>query len=230
MTTPPFPVDPIDQLLADPLIRLVMQADRVEPHRLREELQKTAGRRIALQQPVLGAADTEVSLAPDPSGPFRPGVGIVLLNAHGEVFVGRRIDHERGGWQMPQGGIEPDETPVEAARRELREEIGTDNAEVIAESRGWIRYALPSHLVGQAWSGRWRGQQQKWFAMRFLGSDSEINLETAHPEFSAWRWAPAAWVPEMIVGFKQQLYQAVLGGFDSVLAGGSPKGDSDASR
>jgi putative (di)nucleoside polyphosphate hydrolase len=229
MAKPSPPIDPIEQLLADPLIRLVMSADRVEPQRLREALRDTAGRRVALQRPVLGDAETEVSLAPDPSGPFRPGVGIVLLNAHGEVFVGRRIDHERGGWQMPQGGIEPGETPEEAARRELREEIGTDNVDVIAESRGWVRYALPPHLVGRAWNGRWRGQQQKWFAMRFLGIDSEINLETAHPEFSAWRWAPAAWVPEMIVGFKQRLYELVLGGFDTVLAGSTGR-DGDASR
>lgn len=202
--------DPIEQLLADPLVRLVMTADRVDPDVLRAQLLSIAGRRLALRQAVLAASEVKVSLEPDPAGPYRPAVGIALFNDRGEVFVARRLDRAQDGWQMPQGGIEPGEAPLDAALRELREEIGTDKAAVIAESYSWMRYELPAHLVGKVWGGRWRGQQQKWFAMRFLGQDSEINLATAHPEFFTWRWAPAASVAELIVGFKRQLYLAVL--------------------
>jgi putative (di)nucleoside polyphosphate hydrolase len=207
-TSPPS--DPIERLLADPLVRLVMMADRVDPHNLRDQLRETAGRRLALRQVVLGTAEVAVSLAPDPAGSYRPAVGIALFNDRGEVFVARRLDRTQDGWQMPQGGIEPGEAPLDAALRELREEIGTDKADVIAESRGWMRYELPAHLIGRAWGGRWRGQQQKWFAMRFRGRDAEIDLATAHPEFSDWRWAPGSSVPNLIVGFKHQLYLAVL--------------------
>ncbi|WP_287787559.1 RNA pyrophosphohydrolase [Acidiphilium sp.] len=163
-----------------------------------------------MRQAVLAASEVKVSLEPDPDGPYRPAVGIALFNDRGEVFVTRRIDRAEDGWQMPQGGIEPGEAPLDAALRELREEIGTDKAAMIAESSCWMRYELPAHLVGKAWGGRWRGQQQKWFAMRFLGQDSEINLATVHPEYFAWRWASAASVAELIVGFKRQLYLAVL--------------------
>jgi len=212
----PLSRDPIEQLLNDPLIRLVMEADGVDSHLLHAQLRDTLGRRRDLQRPVLEAADVEVTTAPEPAGLYRPAVGVVLLNTPGEVFVARRIDHPHGGWQMPQGGIEAGETPLDAARRELREEIGTDNAKVIGESRGWMRYELPRHLVGKVWGGRWRRQQQKWFAMRFEGRDSDIDLATPHPEFCAWRWVSAALVPELIVGFKHQVYLAVLGDFDRV--------------
>jgi putative (di)nucleoside polyphosphate hydrolase len=226
----PSSPDPIEQLLDDPLIRLVMEADGVDPHRLHAQLRDTLGRRRELQQPVLEAADLEVSMAPDAAGLYRPAVGVVLLNTSGEVFVARRIDHSHGGWQMPQGGIEAGETPLDAAQRELREEIGTDNATVIAESRGWLRYELPRHLVGKVWGGRWRGQQQKWFAMRFQGRDSDIDLTTPHPEFCAWRWISAALVPDLIVGFKHQVYLAVLGDFNHVLSADTDGAVDDASR
>jgi|GEM_PF-3506343 len=123
--------DQIEQLLADPLVRLVMTADRVDPQRLRAQLLETAGRRLALSQSVLSAAEITVSLAPEPDGPYRPAVGIALFNDRGEVFVARRIDRAQDGWQMPQGGIAPGEAPLAAALRELREEIGTDQAELI---------------------------------------------------------------------------------------------------
>ena len=142
---------------------------------------------------------------------YRPGVGIMLLNRRGEVFVARRIDMPGiPAWQMPQGGIDAGETPREAAFRELEEEIGTASAEILAESRSWLYYDLPPELAAGIWGGRYRGQRQKWFAMRFIGSDGEINLATEHPEFDEWRWVPPSQLPELIVPFKRQLYTDVL--------------------
>ena len=117
---------------------------------------------------------------------------------------------------MPQGGIDDGEEPLAAALRELREEIGTDNVELLAESKGWLRYELPPELIGKAWQGRWRGQQQKWFAMRYLGRDADINIATEHPEFSAWRWIAASDLPNLIVFFKRQVYVNVLEQFGTV--------------
>jgi putative (di)nucleoside polyphosphate hydrolase len=148
---------------------------------------------------------------------YRPGVGIMLLNRDNEVFVARRIDLAAEAWQMPQGGIDPGEGPREAALRELKEEIGTDKAEILAESRGWLRYELPPALAGKVWGGRWRGQRQKWFAMRFTGRDADIDLATAHPEFNAWKWAPPRTLPELIIPFKRQLYVDVLAEFAAIL-------------
>ncbi len=146
----------------------------------------------------------------DPSTlPYRPCVGIMLLNPEGLVLVAERNDAP-GAWQMPQGGIDPEETPAEAAFRELQEEIGTDAAEIMAESPDWVTYDLPPHLVGKVWKGRYRGQRQKWFLMRFIGQDSDIRLDTEHPEFMAWRWAPAAQLPDLIVPFKRAVYEQVV--------------------
>ncbi len=144
---------------------------------------------------------------------YRPGVGIMLVNREGLVFVGRRIGMPAGlaAWQMPQGGIDPGETPREAALRELREEVGTDRAEILGETRGWLHYDLPEELAGRPWGGRWRGQRQKWFAMRFTGEDSDIDIAAdGHPEFDAWEWVAAERLPELIVPFKRPLYVAVL--------------------
>jgi putative (di)nucleoside polyphosphate hydrolase len=145
---------------------------------------------------------------------YRPAVGIMLLNRAGEVFVARRIDMPTmPAWQMPQGGIDPGETPLQAALRELKEEIGTDKAELLGESRRWLRYDLPAELARGMWGGRYRGQQQKWFAMRFTGTDGDIDLATEHPEFNAWKWERPERLPEVIVPFKRQLYIDILAEF-----------------
>ena len=116
-------------------------------------------------------------------------------------------------WQMPQGGIDPGETPIQAAMRELEEEIGTCKAEFVAESRAWMTYDLPAELARSVWGGRYRGQRQKWFAMRFTGSDADIDLATENPEFDAWRWAAPEQLPKLIVSFKRQLYIDVVAEF-----------------
>lgn len=121
-------------------------------------------------------------------------------------------------WQMPQGGIDPGETPREAALRELREEVGTDKAEIIAESRVLHRYDLPVEIAGQMWGGRFRGQKQIWFAMRFMGEDIDIDPATEHPEFDAWKWVAAHELPELIVPFKRDIYVAILDEFREHLA------------
>jgi len=149
---------------------------------------------------------------------YRPAVGIMLLNRDGLAFVGRRIDMPAGlaAWQMPQGGIDPGETPHQAALRELKEEVGTDKAEIFAESRGWLHYDVPEELwaqFGGMWGGRYRGQRQKWFLMRFTGEDRDIDLATGHPEFDAWEWVEPERLTELIVPFKRQLYRDVLAEF-----------------
>jgi putative (di)nucleoside polyphosphate hydrolase len=153
--------------------------------------------------------------APEGSVPdYRPAVGIMLLNEHGRVFVARRIDMPMvPAWQMPQGGIDPGETPRQAAFRELKEEIGTASAEILGESRGWLKYDLPPDLARGMWGGRYRGQRQKWFAMRFTGRDADIDLATEHPEFDAWKWSAPELLPELIVPFKRQLYIDILAEF-----------------
>ena len=146
---------------------------------------------------------------------YRPAVGIMLLNPAGLAFIGRRIDMPAGlaAWQMPQGGIDPGETPRQAAFRELKEEVGTDKAEIVAETRGWLHYDLPSDIASRMWGGRWRGQRQKWFLMRFTGEDADINPATEHPEFDAWEWVEPRRLPELIVPFKRPLYCELLAEF-----------------
>ena len=153
--------------------------------------------------------------------PFRLCVGIMLLNRDGLVWVGRRRpkwagDHAAHIWQMPQGGIEKYEPPRIAALRELREETGVTSVEVIAEHDEWLSYELPENLIGIALKGRYRGQRQKWFAMRFLGDDGEIDIKPKDglkAEFDRWRWAPMASVPKLIVPFKRDIYQRVTDAF-----------------
>ena len=145
---------------------------------------------------------------------YRSAVGVMLLSRAGEVFVARRIDMPMlPAWQMPQGGIDPGETPVQAALRELKEEIGTDKAEILGESRMWLQYDLPVELAAGVWGGRYRGQRQKWFAMRFTGNDTDIDLATDRPEFDTWKWILPERLPKVIVPFKRQLYIDILAEF-----------------
>jgi len=151
--------------------------------------------------------------------PYRPCVGVMLANDRGEVFVGQRIDTDGLAWQMPQGGVDAGEAPVEAALRELREETGVppELVEVEAETPGWVTYDLPHDLVPKVWKGRYRGQKQKWFLLRFRGTDADIDIVTEHPEFSEWRWLPPAELPGAIVPFKRAVYQQVLQAFSGRL-------------
>lgn len=147
--------------------------------------------------------------------PYRPCVGVMLANRDGEVFVGQRIDNPGPAWQMPQGGIDKGEAPRDAALRELWEETGVtaDKVDIIAETTGWVPYDLPHDLVPRIWKGRFRGQEQKWFLMRFKGTDADVNIVTEHPEFSRWRWLPPSELVDAIVPFKRDVYRAVLSEF-----------------
>lgn len=161
--------------------------------------------------------------------PYRPCVGVMLVNAQNEAFVGRRADRQGASegagqwWQMPQGGMDEGETPEEAARRELQEETGVRHARFIAQTQDWLAYDLPPELVGIAWRGRYRGQKQMWFAARFEGDKSEIDLQ-ARPghaaEFDAWRWVALAELPDLVVPFKREVYAAVVAEFTPILARG----------
>lgn len=139
----------------------------------------------------------------------------MLMNRDGRVFVGQRMDSTLEAWQMPQGGIDPGEDALTAATRELREETGVaaDNVELIAEAPGEFTYNLPEELVGKLWGGRWRGQTQRWFLFRFLGSDADVDIATEHQEFRAWRWIDPEELPRLIVPFKRRLYEEVLTAF-----------------
>jgi len=145
--------------------------------------------------------------------PYRDGVGIMLLNDDGKVFTGQRLDSKLEAWQMPQGGIDPGEAPRQTAFRELAEETGITKAEIVAEARDWLYYDLPDDLIGTIWKGRYCGQRQKWFAMRFTGTDADVDIATAHAEFRSWRWSTLTELADMIVPFKRVLYEAVLAEF-----------------
>ena len=145
--------------------------------------------------------------------PYRPGIGLVLLNHQGLVFAAQRIDTPGEAWQFPQGGIDEGEEPRQTVLREMEEEIGTNKAEIIAESADWLSYDLPPEVADKSWKGRFRGQKQKWFCARFTGSDGDINLATSHPEFARWQWMDLAAVPALIVSFKRPLYDRVVAEF-----------------
>ena len=141
--------------------------------------------------------------------PLRTGVGIVVLNKNNQVFVARRIDNSKNFWQMPQGGVDKNEDYLAAAYRELEEETSIKNVDLVGELDGLISYELPKHLLGVIWKGKYRGQEQKWFVVRFLGNDSEININTDHPEFCEWKWVELENITDLVVDFKLHVYKDV---------------------
>jgi putative (di)nucleoside polyphosphate hydrolase len=191
----------VSKLLADPLIQMVMRADGVTEGQLLETLNGLfAGLSRGAAPPARSNAITRL---------YRPSVGIMLLNSENKAFVGKRRHTEGEAWQMPQGGIEKGEDVLTAAYRELLEEVGTSDAHVIAESKSWLFYDLPPSLPTKP-AGGWRGQRQKWFAMRFTGTDADINIDTVDPEFSEWKWVDLIDLPGLIVSFKRLVYLSVL--------------------
>jgi len=141
--------------------------------------------------------------------PLRTGVGIVLLNNQNKIFVGKRIDNPKNFWQMPQGGVEKNENFLDAAKRELEEETGVKSVKIIKELEGWLNYNLPKNLLGKIWKGKYGGQKQKWFVMRFLGDDKEISVKTKHPEFFEWKWIELDKITDVVVDFKLNVYKEV---------------------
>ena len=139
--------------------------------------------------------------------PLRIGVGILLLNNENKVFVGKRIDNPQNFWQMPQGGVDKNEDFLQAAKRELKEETGIKSVELIKEVNDWLEYDLPKNLLGKIWNGKYRGQTQKWFIMRFLGKNEEINIKTKNPEFLDWQWVNSSELPNISVNFKTNIYK-----------------------
>lgn len=156
--------------------------------------------------------------------PYRPCAGAMLVNRAGRVFVGQRLDSTLEAWQMPQGGIDDGEDALAAAIREVGEETGIapEHLELIAAAPDELTYDLPDELIGKVWKGKWRGQRQRWFLFAFTGEDCDVDIQTADPEFRAWKWADPAELPAMIVPFKRALYEAVLAAFAEPLAARRP--------
>ncbi|MGH1447117.1 MAG: RNA pyrophosphohydrolase [Cognatishimia sp.] len=152
--------------------------------------------------------------------PYRRNVGVMLVNAQGEAFVGQRLDSDVPAWQMPQGGIDKGEDAKTAALRELEEETGVspDLVTLVAETKDWVAYDLPHDLVPRIWKGRYKGQEQMWFLFRFHGSDADVNIEVDHQEFSEWRWLPVNELVENIVPFKRSVYEQVVAEFEPYLS------------
>ena len=141
--------------------------------------------------------------------PYRNGVGIMIFNDQKKIFVGKRIDNQEA-WQMPQGGVDKDEDFETAAKRELFEETGIQSVRIVQSSKQEFIYDLPNHLLGKIWKGKYKGQKQKWFLMKFLGPDSEINISQKHPEFNEWKWVDLDELPRLIVPFKKKLYESII--------------------
>ncbi len=151
--------------------------------------------------------------------PYRACVGLMMINADGKIFVGMRNDGPQDAWQMPQGGVDKGEDPRDAALRELWEETGViaELVEIIAETDGWLPYDLPHDIVPKIWKGRYRGQEQKWYLLRYTGRDDQIDIETKHPEFTRWKWQDPARLIDEIVPFKREVYKQVVAAFDAHL-------------
>ncbi|MFN7710734.1 MAG: RNA pyrophosphohydrolase [Holosporales bacterium] len=149
--------------------------------------------------------------------PYRHGVGMMVINDKNQVFVARRLDSSAQAWQMPQGGVDDGESEAQAALRELKEEIGTDRVQILGQSKGYYTYDIPAKMLGRLWAGRYRGQQQRWFLMRFLGEDTDININTDHPEFAEWRWVELGELPELVIWFKRKTYQDLVEEFEEVI-------------
>ncbi len=139
--------------------------------------------------------------------PLRLGVGVVLLNRENKIFVGRRIDNPNNFWQMPQGGVNEKEDLLDAAKRELEEETSIKSVKFLGKTNGWLQYYLPKNLLGKIWGGKYSGQKQKWFFMKFLGNDEEINVKTQKPEFLDWKWIVSTELPKIAVQFKIEIYK-----------------------
>ena len=153
------------------------------------------------------------------SNKYRRNVGIMILNEKNEILVGKRLDHPSGFWQMPQGGIDDNENPEEAVWREMKEEIGTNNAELIKMSSQWVNYEIPQDTLDKLpWGGKYVGQTQKWFVFRFTGQDSDINVGTENPEFSEWKWATFSSLADNIVPFKRSVYKKILEEFKDIVS------------
>jgi putative (di)nucleoside polyphosphate hydrolase len=213
----------ISELIADPMVRAIMEADGIDERELSQLLIRAGERQVARDSGQYIPDGVEL----DPTRPLRRGVGIMLVNRDGWVFVGQRCDISGEAWQMPQGGIDPGETPQAAALRELQEEVGTANADVVAVTQDWLGYELPSGLLAKIVYPHFYGQAQQWFLMRFRGADDEINVTTAHPEFSDWKWIPPERLLDLIVPFKRDVYRRVLNEFAPLLQvagsnGGAP--------
>jgi len=142
--------------------------------------------------------------------PLRIGVGIILLNHENNVFVGKRIDNPKNSWQMPQGGVDQNEDFLQAAKRELEEETGIKSVKLIKQLDGWFKYDLPEYLLGKLWKGKYRGQKQKWFIMRFVGNEEEINIKTINAEFKEWKWIDVNQLINVVVSFKLDVYKSIV--------------------
>ena len=152
------------------------------------------------------------------SRPYRPCVGIMLINSVNQIFVGQRFDNHGDAWQMPQGGIDAGETPIEAGFREMYEEIGTNKAELLCEHPDWLSYNIPEGLANQLWDGKYRGQTQKWLAFRYRGDDADINIATEQPEFCEWRWSSVDSLHQLAVPFKRPVYSKIIADFKDIFA------------
>lgn len=206
----------LEFLMREPMTHLLMQADGVDQQGLATVLNSVANK-LQRQEIQQSRADFDPRRLDERK--YRPGVGILLLNAQNQVFIGRRHDVKGRAWQLPQGGIDTNETPRVAALRELKEEVGTDRVEMIAESKGWLYYDLPKATARRAWGGRWLGQRQKWFLMRLVGPESQIDIATPHPEFDRWQWIDMERLPTIAVSFKRQVYLHLMGEFSGIVRG-----------